>query len=125
MRQRHHNHETSKQISTKCILENSQIHCFYMFLRQRLAAVHDAVQASLAEQVSGPSAGAALRDGARRKRFAVLWQRILDDVAMTDVERCRKWLVNAGEASTEWGEQRVENEGWHGTIYGTTKEQDL
>jgi hypothetical protein len=23
----------------------------------------------------------------------VLWQRILDDVAMTDVERCRKWLV--------------------------------
>jgi len=50
-------------------------------------------QASLAEQFSGPSAGAALRDSARRKRFVVLWQRILDDVAMTDVERCRKWLV--------------------------------
>ena len=50
-------------------------------------------QASLAEQVSGPSAGAALRDSARRKRFVVLWQRILDDVAMTEVERCQTWLV--------------------------------
>jgi len=46
-----------------------------------------AFQASLAEQVSGPSAGAKLRDSARRRRFAVLWQRILDDVVMSDSER--------------------------------------
>ena len=44
-------------------------------------------EASLAEQISGPSSGARVRDAARRKRFAVLWRRILDDVAMTEVER--------------------------------------
>lgn len=37
--------------------------------------------------MSGPSAGAKLRDSARRRRFAVLWQRILDDVVMSDSER--------------------------------------
>lgn len=81
-----------------------------------------AFQASLAEQVSGPSAGAALRDSARRKRFVVLWQRILDDVAMTDVERqkvedaVQKYLKEERErqedfrtARSEWLSSLFEN----------------
>lgn len=73
-----------------------------------------AFQASLAEQVSGPSAGAALRDSARRKRFAVLWQRILDDVAMTDVERqkvedaVQKYLKEERERQEDFRSARSE-----------------
>mmetsp|Transcript_52227 Transcript_52227/g.83368 ORF Transcript_52227/g.83368 Transcript_52227/m.83368 type:complete len:591 (+) Transcript_52227:112-1884(+) len=82
-----------------------------------------AFQASLAEQVSGPSAGAALRDSARRKRFVVLWQRILDDVAMTDVERqkvedaVQKYLKEERERQEDFRTARSE---WLSSLFANS-----
>eukprot|EP00438_Fugacium_kawagutii_P020785 Skav203141 [mRNA] locus=scaffold2782:31061:33242:+ [translate_table: standard] len=67
----------------------------------------DIDDASLAEQVNGWSAGAQLRKAARRKRFAVLWQRILDDVVLTDVERSK-----IEDAVQKYMQKEMEGEGW-------------
>jgi len=85
--------------------------------RLKVVRLNDEVvsfQASLAEQVSGPSAGAALREKTRRKRFNDVWQHVLDDVAISDAERqkieeaVQKYMTNERERQEEFQESRSE-----------------
>lgn len=83
--------------------------------RLKVVRLNDEVvsfRAALAEQTSGPSAGAALREQTRRRRFAETWQHALDDVPISQAERQKveqaveKYMTAETERQEEFREAR-------------------
>jgi len=83
--------------------------------RLKVVRLNDEVvsfRAALAEQTSGPAAGAALREQTRRRRFAETWQHALDDVAISQAERQKveqaveKYMTAETERQEEFREAR-------------------
>ncbi|CAE7238447.1 sohB, partial [Symbiodinium pilosum] len=83
--------------------------------RLKVVRLNDEVvsfQAALVEQTSGLSAGAALRDKTRRRRFAETWQHVPDDVAISEAERQKieeaveKYMASERERQEDFRESR-------------------